>query len=506
MHLHTLDFIIMAIYLAGLVGVGIFFAGRQKDKLTYFLSGRRAHWFIAGISVIATLLSTMSFLAVPGEMIRYGIGLFTSLLAFVAVIPLLTRLIIPFLMKLSVTSIYEHIEHRFNLPTRLLAASAFVFSRIIWIGMVTYSASFAIAAMTGWSVPWLIVVVGGITTFYTTAGGINAVMWGDLVQFFVLLGGAVFVPCYIAFVTAAGPLVWWETFSAAGRAQVPIYSLDPTVRITMVGIICSSIVWNTCTHGADQVAAQRYLSTPSVAKARHAVWISALANVGMILLLAVVGLALFHFFHLRSGLPVQAFQEQIAPEADKIFPRFIAAELPAGISGLILIALLAAAMSSLSSGINSITSVVITDFFDRFRLFAKQAGSLNTAKTVGVATGLLGIASALSINRFMATGEWNLVELMERGNHLFVAPLGVLFFSGFLIPRADGRAAMGGFVAGVATSVSISFSKEIYGLEAPISFAWNMPCSFVVSLLATYLLSLGFHCNVAKPGRDPKPA
>lgn len=492
MHLHTLDFIVIAIYLLGLVAIGFLFAGRQKDKATYFLGNRRMPWFLAGISVIATLLSTMTYLAIPGEMIRYGIGLFSSLLAFFVIVPFVNYLIIPFLMRLEVTSVYEYIETRFNLTTRMLAASAFIVSRVIWTGLIIYMAAFAIAAMTGWSIAFIIILIGLITTLYTTVGGISAVMWTDLAQFFILLGGALFVPIYIGFVTDAGPATWWSTFSEAGRTQVPLYSFDPAVRLTVIGMMVSSFIWNICTHGADQVAAQRYLTTPSAAAARRSVLVFSIANVAMILLLAVVGLALFYFFYLRSGLPVQAFQEQIAPEADKVFPRFIAANLPAGISGLILAALLAAAMSSLSSAINSISTVAVTDFIDRFRLFANQQNHLLLAMGIAAITGLLGIASALTVNGFMRTGEWNLLELMERGNHLFVAPLGVLFFVGFLVPRAGSRAAIGGFLAGLATSVSVSFGKEIYGLENPIGFIWNLPGSFVVAFVTTVLLGFVF--------------
>ena len=492
MHLHLLDFIILALYMLGLIAVGFFFAGRQKDNVTYFLGNRQVHWFLAGISVIATLLSTMSYLAMPGEMIRFGAGLFTELFAYILIIPIVNYLIIPWLMSLKVTSVYAYLEQRFSLSTRMVAASAFILSRIIWIGMITYSVSFAVAEMTGWSTALLIIFIGGITTLYTTMGGISAVLWTDFIQFVILFAGAVFVPVYIALATNTSPLAWWDTFSDAGRTEVPVFSLDPTVRVTVIGAILLSTIWNVCTHGADQVAAQRYMSTSSAGEARQAVWVFSIANIGLTVLLALCGLALFYYFFVQSGLPVQVFQGNIAPEADKIFPRFIASDLPAGISGLILAALLSAAMSSLSSGINSISNVVVTDFLERFKILTKYQGHLYLAKGTGVTVGLLGVCSALTVNRFMQSGEWNLIDLMERGNHLFVAPLGVLFFVGFLFRRADSRAALGGFLAGVATSVSVSFSKEIFGLEYPVGFVWILPISFLVSFVATYLLNLVF--------------
>lgn len=489
MQLHTLDLAVIAVYLVALIGVGLFFLRHQKNKSTYFLGNRKMPWFLAGISVIATLLSTMSYLAVPGEAIRYGLGFFSSLLAFILIVPIVNYLIIPFLMKLRVTSVYEYIEVRFNLATRICAASAFIIARVIWTGLIIYMASFAIAAMTGWNIALLIILIGLVTTLYTTMGGLSAVMWTDLVQFLILLGGAVFVPVYIIFLTGSSPASWLHTFSEAGHTEVPVFSMDPNVRLTMVGIIVSVLIWNICTHGADQVAAQRYMSTPSAASARRSVWIFSIANVVLILLLGVVGLALFHYFFQQSGLSAGEFQRLIAPEADQLFPRFIATELPAGVSGLILAALLAAAMSSLSSAINSISSVIVTDFLDRFKILIRYQEHLYMSMGIAVITGLLGIASALTVNSLMQSGEWNLLELMERGNHLFVAPLGVLFFVGFLFARADARAALGGFLAGVTTSVTIAFGKEIFGLDAPIGFVWIMPASFAVSLVVSGALA-----------------
>jgi len=492
MHLHRFDFFVIALYMGGLLAIGFFFARRQKSKEDYFLGNRKMPWFLAGISVVATLLSTVTYLAVPGEMIRYGIGFASVLLGFVFIIPFVNRIIIPFLMNLQVTSVYEYIEQRFNVQTRILAALAFITSRVIWTGVIIYTASFAIASMTGWSKPMIILFIGVITTVYTSAGGIRAVMWSDFAQFLILFGGAVFVLVYVAVTTHAGPIVWWDTFSAAGRAEVPVFSLDPEVRLTMVGMIAVGFIWNICTHGADQVAAQRYLSTPSAAVARRSVWVFSLANIGMILVLMGIGLALFYFFFLESGLPVQEFQEMIAPEADQLFPRFIATELPAGVSGLILAAVLAAAMSSLSSAINSISTVAVTDFLDRFKILVKYQDHLYLAVGMAVMSGLVGIFSALTVNQIMSSGEWNLLEMTERGNHLFVAPLAVLFFVGILFPRADPRAALAGFFAGLAVGVFVAFSKELFGLEIRIGFIWILPGSFLVSFIVSWLMSLVF--------------
>ena len=506
MHLHLLDLAVVILYLLIVSVIGIYFARNTTDQAAYFLGDRQVHWLLAGVSIIATLLSTVSYLAVPGEMIRYGIGFASSLLGFIVILPVLGYVLIPFLMKLQVTSIYEYIETRFGFGARMMAASAFVVSRIIWLGLICYTAAFAITSMTGWNIPTLVFLIAGVTMVYTTVGGIKAVIWTDFFQFVLLLAGAVVTPVYVALATQSNVGVWWAAFSEAGRAEVPLYSLDPTVRLTVVGMVVSKIVWDICTHGADQVAAQRYLSTSSARMARRAMFVSATGNIVMVLLLLLVGLSLFYFFFHQSGLPPQQFQKQIALEADKVFPRFVASNLPAGFSGMILAALLAAVMSSLSSGMNSISSVVVTDYIKRLQLLRQHEGSLYLARSITLVSGLLGVFVALAVDGFMQTGGWNLIDLMERGNHLFVAPLGALFFTGLLVPRADGRAAIGGFIAGVATSVSISFSKEIYGLEHSIGWVWNLPGSFLMSFVVTCGLSLVFPRPPGGDSAQSRPA
>jgi SSS family solute:Na+ symporter len=474
-------------YFVGLALLGIYFSRKQTSEVSYFLGNRRMPWLLAGVSVMATLVSTLSYLSLPGEMIRYGVGYFAAIFSYVLVIPVVSWLIIPALMRLPVTSVYEYFEKRFNLATRLLGAIVFILMRLTWVGLIIYTASFAVAEMTGWNATSVILVIGVITTFYTTAGGMQAVLWSDFVQGCLLIAGALFIPVFIAMHTGTGPVAWWDAFSQAGRVQVPIVSLDPFVRISMLGIIVETFFWHIATNSADQVAVQRYLSTSSVRAARRSFWVSAAFTIVLMLLLMLVGLALFGFYFQQSDLDAEAFQGQIAPEADDKLPQFIARELPQGLSGLLLAAILAAAMSSLSSGINSISSVVTSDMVDRLQPTASDRNKLIAAMVTALGAGLVGIGAALGVDASMRALGWNLVEMVERINHLFVAPLGALFVAGLVFRRVGSAAALLGFAAGVSTSVLVSFGGEIFALERSVSFMWIIPSSFLVSLLASYI-------------------
>ncbi|MEW5977472.1 MAG: sodium/solute symporter [Acidobacteriota bacterium] len=492
MQLHFLDFFVVGAYLGGMIFIGVWFSRRQTSRESYFLGNRNVHWSLAGISSIATLLSTITYLSTPGEVIKFGIGYYSSLFALVLVVPLINYLVIPTLMRLPVTSVYEYLERRFGSETRTTAASVFVLTRLLWMGMIIYTASLAVTEMTGWNLVAVICIMGLLTTLYTTMGGLEAVVWSDFVQFLVLAGGAVVIPLYVAYQTGAGPLAWWNVFSQAGRTEVPVFSWDLTLRVTMLGIILDNLVWNLCTHGADQVAAQRYLSTASLAAARRAVQVFAICNVGLIALLALCGMALFYFDFGRSGLSLAEFSTSIAATADNVMPRFIATQLPNGVSGLLLAALLAAAMSSVGSGINSISTVVVTDFLPRLAEKNKTHGGLVLAMSIAALSGVAAVVFAYLVSALMQRQDWNLVDLLERVLQLCVAPLGALFLSGILFWRVSQKAALLGFTLGMLTSIGISFSREIFNLERGISFMWIMPVSFLVSLMSSCVLSYLF--------------
>ena len=498
MQLTTLDVVVIVLYMALILIIGIYFSRRQTSREEYLLGGRSMHWMLLGGSMMATLLSTISFLSVPGEMIRYGIAYMAGIIAIPLFVPVTNKILLPVLRCLPITSAYEYLEKRFDVRFRSLASVIFVLRTIIWMGLIIYTCSFAIVEITGWNLYYIIVAIGLVTTFYTTTGGLRTVVWTDNLQLLILLGGAVAIPMMIGFSIGSGPTEWWTTFSGAGRTHIETFSWDPTVRITVVGIILGNFFWNICTLGSDQVAIQRYLSCPSLSAARKSVWMFAAFNFVVMIALLFCGLSLFAFYAQTSNSSIQQFQEEIAARADKVMPVFIVEELPTGISGLLLAALLAAAMSSLSSGINSISGVVVSDFFERFNLFKIYVQNLWADKMVSLLAGILGIITAVSTAFMVQNTEWNLIELTGRLNHIFVGPLAVLFFGGILFRRAGKRAALMGFVVGTLMSLFVCFGKEWFGMEKSFSFIWVVPFPFLIGLATAGLVAFLF----PKPPKD----
>lgn len=500
MGLNLFDAAVIIAYMAALAWIGAHFSKRQTTRDEYFLGQRNMHWLLVGGSLMATLLSTVTYLNTPGEVIRYGWGFFSSLLIVPLIPPVVNRLLLPLFAGLRITSAYEYLEHRFDARVRTLAALVFILRSLIWIGLIIYTASLAVAAMTHWDLTITICLMGLVTTFYTSAGGLRTVIWTDNLQLWILLGGAVAVPVVVAAQTGSGPGTWWSSFSQAGRADVQFFSWDPTVRITAFGSMLSYFLWNICTQGADQVAVQRYLSMPSLKAARRSVWVYAAFKVLLTVMLLLCGLALFYYYFSKSGLGIDAFQRQVAGRADKLMPQFIVEALPAGLSGLMVAALLAAAMSSLSSGINSISSVASEDFISRYHLFSRWKHSVAVDKIVSVAAGVVGVLAALAIAATVTRVQWNLVELTGRVNSLFVGPMGVFFFAGVLFPRVGAAAVLAGFLVGTGFSLYISFAKEVFGLEKSVSFLWVLPASFLFGMAAAWAAGFVFPAG-ANPRR-----
>ena len=487
MQLNALDIIVIVAYLAAMSLIGFYFSKRQKSREDFFLGGRGMHWILVGGSL--SLFSTISFMAVPGEMIRYGLGFFIVYPFVPLIVPVINRIVLPVLMRLKITSAYDYLAQRFDVRVSKISEYVFVVKTLLWMGAIIYTASLAVSEVTGWNIFIIITIIGIITTFYTSAGGLQSVIWTDFIQTALFTGCALVIPIYIIYATGVGPLGWWESFSQAGRTEITMFSLDPTVRVTTIGNMSSVFFYFVCVSASDQMIVQRYLSTPSLKHAQRSVWVYIISNLTSIIFLMICGLSLFAFYWYKSTLPINEFQTQIAATADKAMLQFIVQELPHGIAGLIVAGLLAAAMSGLSSGMNGIASVLITKFpqgKSRFKIFRE---GLWLERFIGVSMGAVGILLAVGITISMERTNWNLVELSGRLVNLFAGPLAVLFFAGLLLKRSNSLSVLIGFALSVAVSIFIGFSKQMFGFQS-LSFTWIIPISFIVGFAATWIISL----------------
>ena len=348
-----------------IIGIGWYYGCRQKSSDEYFVGNRAMNPILVGVSMFATLFSTITYLGIPGEYISKGPVIGLSMLSLPVVYLVVGYGLVPFYMRRRVTSAYELLEKQLGPSVRLLAASLFLLLRLVWMTLLVYLAAKALTGMMGvvakW-IPWIVLVTGFVSIIYTSLGGLQAVVITDLMQTLLLFGGALLVMITVTW--HMGGFGWFPTAWQSHWDVQPLVSFDPKTRITVLGTIVSVCTWYVCTSGGDQTTVQRFMATKDAASARRALAIQLTVGATVSCTLCLVGMALLGYFQanvdmLPEGMAVKA-------NADDLFPRYIAYHLPVGISGLVVAAMFAAAMSSIDSGVNSVTAVVMTDFIDRF--------------------------------------------------------------------------------------------------------------------------------------------
>ena len=482
--LSWLDWTVMLFYGTAVLGVGWFLSRKMESTEEFFVGGRQMNSFAIGISLFATLLSTVSYLAHPGEMIKHG----PVVLASVAMIPLIYVIVgyglIPYLVRLPITSAYEILEGRLGTRIRLLGSFIFIVTRLVWMALMIYLTGRVMVVVLGWpleTLPYIVIVAGFVTVIYTALGGLRAVVITDVTQFFILFGGAVLTIVMIN--RELGSFnAWFPTSWAPNWDVQPFFSLDPAVRATVVGAFLNSLIYWICTAGSDQLAIQRYLATRDATAARRAFLVNSVAGISITVVLALVGFALLGFFSVNPHLIPDG--QSLIEDADYIFPHYVANYLPIGLAGLVIVAMFAAVMSSLDSGINSVSTVIMVDFLNRSKRDTEKY-HLATARylTVGI-----GVAVVL-ISSVIGKVPGNIQEVAVKTNYLFLVPLFILFFLALFVSFATPFGAAFGAIYSFLAGALIAFWDVLTG-QPGVSFQWIAVVSLLAGLIFGPLLSM----------------
>jgi len=458
--LAAVDWLIIVLYALLTVGLGWYVSRRQKTKEEYFIGSGKMNPILVGVSLFATLLSTISYLSMPGEILGKGPAGLLTLPGMLLVYFIVAYLIVPLYMRQRVTSAYELLEAKLGVGIRLLGASMFILLRLVWMSLLIYLASMAMTVMMGvdekW-IPLIVLITGFVAVAYTSLGGLQAVVITDLVQTILLFGGALTV---IAIVTIDfGGFSWFPTSWNENWDVQPLFSWDPATRVTVFAGFLNMMTWYVCTAAGDQTCIQRFMSTENAAAARKAFKVQLIVSVIVSLTLAAVGVALLGYFQ-KHSLPTDI---SIKTNADKVFPYFIGNILPPGVSGLVVAAMFAAAMSSIDSGVNSITAVVSSDFLDRF---GKPTGR-RTAMWLALAIGAIVVVSSSA----MGLVPGNITSVTQKTTNLLVTPIFALFFFAMFVPFARPLGVIAGTVTGIVTALLVAFSGGLFGFvtETPLT-------------------------------------
>jgi SSS family solute:Na+ symporter len=471
-----------------LLGTGLFFARRQKNADVYFVAGRNRSPLLAGVSLFAALFTLIAYIGIPGEVVQHGPVL---VLGSLAALPfsyfVISRHLIPAFMRLPITSGYELLETRLGRPVRVTASITFICVRIVWMSLLIYAASKVLVSVTGCEPKWLPLIAAGIgliATLYTLAGGIEAVMTTAVLQFALLLLGAILTVSLITLYAGGFDAGWLRQAPEHWMAQ-PFFSADPTVRLTVVGTFVSYFISTICAGGSDQVAIQRYLTTRDAAAARKAVMFGHLSIGAVMLSLGIVGAALLGYFAAHPELLPPG--KTLAQAGDGLFPYFLGHGLPPGISGLVVAGLLTSAVSGVAPGINSIIAVLNQEVIEPLvrQGRAAEGSKVRIARLLSLVIGGLITLGSLAMSQVSG----NLVEVSGKTINVFFYPMFSLFFLALFVRFANATGAIFGAIYGLTTAIVVGYWDTLTGMPR-VSFQWIGPSSLFVSLTAGCLFSL----------------
>ncbi len=495
---HPVDWIIVVAYLLAMAAVGVYFSRRQTSLEHYLLASRNMSWLPVGLSLMAALNSGMDYLMQPSATIRYGFVLVVGITSWLVLYPWVAKVAFPFYHRLNFYTAYEYLEARFDVRVRTLAAGIFILWRLGWMATAMYVPSLAINAASGGQVDLntMTIIVGTLVTLYTMLGGIQAVIWNDVVQFCIMFGG-LGATVWIVFTNVPGGLSeivtvaqahdkldFWPALmdpnSTTIAAQVQSFFQQP---MTVVALLTALIVGRAAQYTTDQVMVQRLQTTRSEADARQAFIVNAAGDALWMFGLSFVGLALFAYFQHRPLPPEFA--------TDKLVPYFMSLEFPPGAVGLVIAAIMAASLSSIDSAINSCTSVAVVDGYIRLYLGktakigsvspAENAAQVRVSRIATVGFGALGTVLACNVSRI-----GTLLEIANKLVNAFTGPLFGIFLLAMFSRRATSSAVLSAGVAGAIAAYYVAY-------HSTIGFLW--PSTF--GLVAT--LSVGLGLSALRP-------
>ena len=472
--LGTIDWVICAGYMAVVVTLGLWFSKRQRTNDEYFVGGRKMHWIPVGLSLFATTFSSNSFVGLPAEAAYkdYHLLLGIYFIPFV-VIPLTCAFFIPFYRRLGITSLYEYLEMRFSRPVRLFASLIFMVYSAGWMGNMLVAAAKILQVVLNSNeaqVFYILVAVGLLATIYTTMGGVKAVIWTDTLQAFALGGGMIFL-LVIALGKIDGGLSSVVELGSANN-KFDMFRLDGGFREPNVFSACAfGFFVYMGGQAASFTAVQRYVTVPSIADARRALMIKAVFTFFACSLFFIVGTTLFVFYNQSAPEVYQEFAT--GKRTDQLLPHFVMNYSGGfGMTGLLLAGLFAAAMSSMDSGINSMTATLVIDWFR-----GREVGMfLNRLFTV-----LFGII-AITIGCLIQLIDMPVFHILMSIAGAFLGVLLGVILLGLTVRRANTTAAMIAFVAGLGGFGLARF----LGLQTWWDGAFSCTFGFVAGLVAMY--------------------
>ena len=479
-HFGWLNWVVLILYLLGMVYLGYYFmkrAGNSGDD--FFKGGGRIPWWAAGISIFATMLSAITYMSIPAKAYATDWTYYPMQICILLVSFPVIRYYLPFFRRLNVTTAYEYLERRFNSATRLMASILFIVFMVARTALVLFLPSLAMTAVTGINIYICIALMALITILYCTMGGVEAVVWGDVIQGIILVGGAILAAVYLIVNTGDnGASDFWQIATDHDKFRLFLFDAENPfdfVNATWWVVILGGLANNLISYTSDQTVIQRYLTTSDEKSAARGILTNGLMSVVVTIAFFTIGTGLYTFFKTHP-----AELDITMAKGDAIFPFFMMSQLPAGLAGLLIAAVFAATMSTIASNINSISTAFTVDLWGKMKKQTPKGGEVKVARIAGICAGMIGMAIAW----LMATVDiQSLLDYFNTILGLLSGAIGGLFMMGIFFPRIGSKAAIIGFLCGTATVLYMNFFTQA-------NFLLFGFVSMLVSVLVALLLSI----------------
>ena len=535
-----LDWLVLVFYFGGTLAIGVFFYRRTRSIEGYTAGNRSLPGWVCGLSILATYVSSISYLALPGKSFatNWNAFAFSLSIPFVAIIAV--KYFLPYYRKSGAVSAYELLEDRFGPWARIFTSSFYLLFHIARIAVVLYLMALPMQVIFGWNIYTILIVTGICVTLYSLIGGLSAVIWTDAMQALVLIGGALICLVVLLMGAPGGPSGMIETANAHDKFSLGSFSLTDFTNTTFWVIFLFGIVDNLRNFGIDQSYIQRYIASKTDAEARRSVWMGSLLYIPVSALFFFIGTTLFSYYGAQQTLTSEPLtieapgdlnavydvvtqqklsQQDLPPDSpeateiknsltltdvgDSVFPHFISDKLPQGLRGLLVAAIFAAAMSTVSTSLNSSATLIMNDFYKRFlNPKASEASSMKALYLGTILWGLLGTTLGLYLVQVTDSALsiwWTLSGIIGGG-------MTGLFLLGLINKAAGNRAAIVATIAGIITICWISWPKitSLFGGQSePILHAQMAP---VIGVIATLLVGALFTFFVKKQSSSNAPA
>ncbi len=472
MGLNHLDFAIIAIYLAGITLFGLRFRKRHRSLRDYFLASREIPWWAIALSIVAAETSTLTIISIPGLAYDTNLTFLQVVMGYLVGRVVISFLLLPHYFRGDLFTAYELIERRFGRGLRSVTAGLFLLTRAAAEGVRVYAVSIVVSIALGTGEVASIAIITVLTLIYTFEGGLAAVIWTDVVQTFIYVGGTLVGLVTIVHLVPGGWPAIHALAASAGKLQVFDFRGSLMIPYTFWAGIVGGTFFTIASHGTDQLIVQRLLSARGQKQSATALIASGVAVLFQFLLFMIIGVMLWAFYH----VPASSFGK-----ADRIYPTFIVTRMPHGISGLLIAAILAAAMSNLSAALNSLSSSAIMDFYAQLRPQVDERTKMRFSRMATIVWALvlfgLAIIALRGIGRVVEVG-------LQIASVAYGALLGV-FLLGVLTRRASQVGALVGMVCG--------FLVELYLWRGT-----HVPWTWWVVVGSAVTFAVGWICSVRR--------